>query len=46
MIQSLTDKETPLLTDEVMKDYIDIGKMSKEKIRKQIIRQNDEMIEN
>ncbi|WP_181502899.1 hypothetical protein [Paranoxybacillus vitaminiphilus] len=46
MIQSLTDKETPLLTDEVMKDYIDIGKMSKEKIRKQIIRQIDEMIEN
>jgi AcrR family transcriptional regulator len=45
MIQSLTDKETPLLTDEVMKDYIDIGKISKEKVRKQIIRHIDEMIE-
>jgi AcrR family transcriptional regulator len=45
IVQSLTDKETPLLTDEVMKDYIDIGKISKEKVRKQIIRQIDEMIE-
>jgi AcrR family transcriptional regulator len=45
MVQSLTDKETPLLTDEVMKDYIDIGKTSKEKVRKQIIRYIDEMIE-
>jgi len=45
MVQSLTDKETPLLTDEMMKDYIDIGKISKEKVRKQIIRQIDEMIE-
>jgi AcrR family transcriptional regulator len=45
MVQSLTDKETPLLTDEVMKDYIDIGKISKEKVRKQIIRHIDEMIE-
>jgi AcrR family transcriptional regulator len=44
MVQSLTDKETPLLTDEVMKDYIDIGKTSKENVRKQIIRHIDEMI--
>jgi hypothetical protein len=45
MIKSLTDEETPLLTYEVMKDYIDIEHISKEKVRKQIIKQIDEMIE-
>jgi AcrR family transcriptional regulator len=45
MVQSLTEHEAPLLTDEVMKDYLDIGKRSKERVKQQIVKQIDEIIE-